>query len=58
MGSHFLLQVVFPTQGSNLRFLQWQAASLLLGHQGSPVLALEGTAVPVLGGPTIPLDRH
>ena len=27
---------IFPDQGSNPRLLQWQADSLLLGHQGSP----------------------
>ena len=34
---HFLLQGIFPTQGSNLRLLHWQADSLLLRHRGSPV---------------------
>ena len=32
---HFLLQGVSLTQGSNPRFLHWQADSLLLSHQGS-----------------------
>ena len=39
--SHFLLQGIFPTQGSNLCllcFLPEQAACLPLSHQGSPVL--------------------
>ena len=38
-GCRFLLQGIFPTQGSNLcllRLLQWQADSLPLSHQGSP----------------------
>ena len=33
---HFLLQVIFPIQGSNLHFLHWQADSLQLTHLGSP----------------------
>ena len=39
MGCHFLLQDIFPTQGSDLylfRILPWQADSLALGHLGSP----------------------
>ena len=32
MGCHFLLQGIFPTQGSNLRLLHWQANSLPLSH--------------------------
>ena len=32
MGCHFLLQGIFPTQGSNLRLLYWQANSLPLSH--------------------------
>ena len=35
VGCHFLLQGIFLTQGSNLRLLHWQAASLPLSHQGS-----------------------
>ena len=34
MGCHFLLQGVFPTQGSNLHLLHW--SSLPLSHQESP----------------------
>ena len=34
-GYHFLLQGIFPTQGSNPRLLRWQADSLLLRHPGS-----------------------
>ena len=37
MGCHFLLQGIFPTQGSNPCLLHWQADSLTLSHQGSPV---------------------
>ena len=36
VGSHFLLQGIIPTQGSNLHLLHWQVGSLLLSHQGSP----------------------
>ena len=38
-GCHFLLQRIFPTQGSNpclLDFLHWQGNSLPLSHLGSP----------------------
>ena len=38
VGCHFLLQGIFPTQGSNsrlLHLLHWQAASLPLSHLGS-----------------------
>ena len=31
---HFLLQGIFPDQGSNLCLLHWQAGSLPLSHQG------------------------
>ena len=37
VGCHFLLQGIFPTQGSNLRLLcllHWQACSLPLSHLG------------------------
>ena len=39
VGCHFLLQGIFPTQGSNLPLLcllHWQAGSLPLRHLGSP----------------------
>ena len=42
MGCHFLLQRIFPTQGSSLRLsrlLHWQVGSLPLSHLGSPILA-------------------
>ena len=35
VGCHFLLQEIFPTQGSNPRLLHWQD-SLLLSQQGNP----------------------
>ena len=37
-GGQFLLQEIFPTQGSNLHLLclmHWQAGSLRVGHRGS-----------------------
>ena len=34
VGFHFLLQGLFPTQGSNLRLLHWRAGSSPLRHQG------------------------
>ena len=40
VGCHFLLQGVFPTQGSNpclLRLLHWQVVSLSLSHLGIPL---------------------
>ena len=39
VGCHFLLQGIFPTQGSNLHLLcllHWQVDSLPLSHLGSP----------------------
>ena len=36
VGCHFLLQGIFPIQGSNPCLLHWQVDSLLLSHQGSP----------------------
>ena len=40
VGCYFLLQGIFPTQGSNLHFLHflhWLAWSLPLSHMGSPI---------------------
>ena len=39
MSCHFLLQRIFPTQGSNLCLLHWQADSLPLSHPGSPLFS-------------------
>ena len=42
VGWHFLLQMIFPTQGSNphlLWLLHWQADSLPLSHLGSPPIS-------------------
>ena len=35
VGSHFFLQGIFPTQGSNLHLLHWQVYLLPLGYLGS-----------------------
>ena len=36
VSSHFLLQGIFPTQGSNSCLLHWQVDSLQLNHLGNP----------------------
>ena len=36
VGSHALLQGIFPTQGSNLGFLHWGWMLYQLSHQGNP----------------------
>ena len=38
VGCHFLLQGIFPTQGSNFGLLHWKVDSLLVSNQKSPVL--------------------
>ena len=38
VGCHVLLQGIFPTQRLNLNLPHWQANSLPLSHQGSPLL--------------------
>ena len=40
VGCHFLLQGILPTQGLNPHLLHWQADSLQLSHQGSPLFTL------------------
>ena len=37
----FLLQGIFPTQGSNPCFLHWQVDSLPLSHLGSPAVIMK-----------------
>ena len=44
VGCHFLLQGMFPTQGSNLcllHLLHWQVNSLTLSHLEAPIVFLE-----------------
>ena len=46
VGCHFLLQGIYPTQGSNpclSHLLHWQLDSLPLHHLGSPPIRLEWT---------------
>ena len=38
VGSHSLLQGIFPTQGSNLGHLHWQVGSLLFEPPGKPFI--------------------
>ena len=45
VGCCFLLQGIFPTQGLNSHLLHWQADSLPLSHQGSPVSYLWPTII-------------
>ena len=40
VGCHFLLQGIFPTQGSKLHLLHWLADSLPLRRQGRPLSTL------------------
>ena len=40
VGCHFLFQGIFLTQGSSPCLLHWQADSLPLSHQGSPIESL------------------
>ena len=37
---HFLLQGIFPAQGSNPCLLHWQTDLLPMSHQGSPILII------------------
>ena len=41
VGCHFLLQGIFPTQGSNLGLLHCRQIPYHLSHQGSPDLCKE-----------------
>ena len=42
---HFLLQGIFPTQGSNPHLLHWQVGSLPLSHLGSPSKSIQFSSV-------------
>ena len=42
VGSHFLLQGIFPTQGSNPGLLNCRQISYHLSHQGSPSYLVRG----------------
>ena len=41
MGCHFLLQRIFPTQGSNQHLLHWRVYSLSLSHLGKHYLTFK-----------------
>ena len=41
MGCHYLLQGIFPIQGSNPHLLHWQMGSISLSHHGSPYLCMK-----------------
>ena len=41
VGSHVLLQGIFPTQGLSLSLLHWQVDSFSLSHLGNPSLMLD-----------------
>ena len=56
MGRHFLLQGIFPTQGSNPRLLHGQADSLLLSHQGS--LPMRRLAVTQAVGAVVGVEKQ
>ena len=45
MGFHFLLQGIFPTQGSKSALLHRQADSLPLSHQESPPLVVQFSSI-------------
>ena len=49
MGYRFLLRGIFPTQRLNLCLPHWQADSLPLSHQGSPLYTVKYTKAQPLG---------
>ena len=49
VSSHYLLQGIFPTQGSNPGLLNWRQILYQLSHQGSPRI-LEWVAYPFSRG--------
>ena len=52
VGSHALLQGIFPTQGSNPCFfylLHWQVCSLPLAPSGKPMNSIKFTILIILG---------
>ena len=51
VGCHYLLQEIFPIQGSNQHLLHWQVGSLPLSHHGSPYICMkkcEGVSLSVV----------
>ena len=55
MGSHSLLQGIFPTQGSDLGFLHFRQTLYHLSHQGSP---LRVSSVKQLGGKVTKVSKE
>ena len=53
VGCHSLLHLIFPTQGSNLRLLHWQADSLPLCHFGSLSQLVQAACVSSACGPVV-----
>ena len=61
MGYHFLLQWIFPTQGSNpclLCLLNWHVDSLPLNHLGSPPSVPKHYLFPLQPGHSSTSRRH
>ena len=57
VGCHFLLQRIFPTQGSNPGLPHCRQILCHLSHQGSPRI-LEWVAYPFSSGSSPPRDRN
>ena len=51
VGCHFLLQGIFPTQGSNPHLLHWQSDSLPWSHLQSYIASI----VRIYGNPNLPI---
>ena len=61
VGGHFLLQGIFPTQGSNPCLLHWKANSLPLCHVESPLisyLSANSASRQIHTNPTADTDLH
>ena len=57
VGSLFLLQGIFPTQGSNPDLLHCRRILYQLSHKGSPII-LEWVAYPFSRGPSQPRNQN
>ena len=56
VGSHFLFQGIFPTQGLNPGLPHWRRILSRLSHQGSPRI-LEWVAYPLFSGSSQPRNQ-
>ena len=56
VGCHFLLQGIFPTQGSNPGLSHYRQTLYHLSHQGSPERIWECVAIPFSRGSSWPRD--